>query len=76
MCRHSWPLWIAAVGASFGVLEARAFFRGCHPTLSRELRLWLRCESHPWAALIFVIAGAAMAHHLIKLKELPADERR
>lgn len=72
MCRHSWPLWLTAVGVSFSVLETRAYRRSCHPTLSRELRTWLRCESHPWAALIFVVAGAAMAHHLIELKDVPA----
>jgi hypothetical protein len=70
MCRHSWHAWFAACGATFTYLEWRAYYRGCHRTLSRELRAWLRCKQHPWSALVFIALGAWMAHHLHELKEL------
>lgn len=71
--RVAWPSYLVGAAISFGVLEWAAYKHGKHPTLSRELRLWLRCESHPGAALIFVAAGLAMAHHLVSLKELPVQ---
>lgn len=72
-CRRSWPCWLAFVIASFTWLELRAYRRSCHPTLSRELRRWTRSDRHRWSPLLFLAAGAWLAHHVATLRELAEE---
>lgn len=70
-CRRCWLAWLLSSGAVFAYLEARGWSHGCHPTLSRELRRWVRSDRCKWAPLVFAIGGAALSWHLMNLKELP-----
>jgi hypothetical protein len=56
--------------STFTWCELRAYRRGCHKTLSRELQAWTGCKRHPWTAMVFLALGSWLTVHLILLKEL------
>lgn len=67
--RIVWAAWLSGVLATFAWAELRGWRRGCHPTLSRELRRWTRGDRHRWSPLVFALAGAWLSWHIASLKD-------
>lgn len=70
-CRHLWTAWLVATVAAFAVGEWRACTCRCHPTLSRALHRWLRCDRNPYLGPALFGAGfCALAAHVALLSEV------
>lgn len=69
-CRRVWLWWAIWSLLPFTYLEARGYRRGCHMTLSRELRTLLGGRGC-WA---FTALGAVLTLHLIRLSDLVETE--